>query len=180
MKFLKSIFKTKKTKNISEKEDLIKFLAKVPLFDNLSKNERRNLSNFIHIRKYQNGETVFKKDYPNIVMYVVKEGELTAYIDNSEGENVKNIKSTEYFGEVGIFVDKARTATIVAVKNSILLAISKRDMRAFLGEFPKAASKILYKLGQILSNHLVNSNKAILKKNEQIAKIEKELLSKSE
>lgn len=176
MKNFRSFFTKKKTsRKSSEKEEMIKFLAKVCILENLSKNDLRNLYGFIHTRKYKSQETVFKKGYPNIVMYIVKEGELNTFIDESMRVNVKTLKPYDYFGEVGVFVDETRTATVVAEKNSILLAISKRDMKNFMNEFPKAGSKILYKLGQVLSHHLINANSKLIEKDDEMKKVENQI-----
>ncbi|MEA2103457.1 MAG: cyclic nucleotide-binding domain-containing protein [Candidatus Cloacimonadota bacterium] len=180
MKYFKNPFTKKKVRKSSEKDDLIQFLAKVSLFENLSKNDRRNLYDFIHTRKYKSQETVFKKGYPNIVMYIVKDGELNTYLDDSLKVSVKTLKPMDYFGEVGVFIDETRTATIVAEKNSTLLAISKRDMKNFMNEFPKAGSKILYKLGKILSHHLIIANRKLVERDTEMKELETKLLSKME
>jgi len=171
---LKDYF-TPKTDKVEEEKDLIKFLSEVELFENLTRNERRNLSQHFYERKYKEDEIVFKKGYPNVVMYIVKEGELQTYLDSTEGENLKTIKPRDYFGEVGLFLEEERTATIVASKDSVLLGISKRDMNRLIDEFPRAGSKILRKLAAVLCTHLIRTNKNLASKRDELIDLKKRL-----
>ncbi|HHE40654.1 MAG TPA: cyclic nucleotide-binding domain-containing protein [Candidatus Cloacimonetes bacterium] len=171
---LKDFF-TPKTEKVDEEKDLIRFLSEVELFENLTRNERKNLSQHLYERTYKADEIVFKKGYPNVVMYVVKEGELQTFLDSTEGENLKTIKTADFFGEVGLFLEEERTATIVASKDSILLGISKRDMNRFIDELPRAGSKILRKLATVLCSHLINTNKALASKRDELKNLKKQL-----
>ena len=157
------------TTSVNEDKELIKFLSNVTLFEDLSRNERKNLKQYIYIRNFKSDEIVFKKGYPNVVFYIVKEGELNVYIDTKEEPRILNtLHALDFFGEIGLFLDETRTASIVAVKDSVLLGISKKDFANFIGRFPRAGNKILYKSGEILSKHIINLNKKF--------NIEKELL----
>lgn len=164
-----------KTEKVEEERDLIRFLSEVELFENLTRNERRNLSQHLYERHYKEDEIVFKKGYPNVVMYVVKEGELQTYLDSTQGENLKTVKPRDFFGEVGLFLEEERTATILASKDSVLLGISKRDMNRFIDEYPRAGSKILRKLATVLCTHLVSTNKTLTRKRDELDDLKKRL-----
>ncbi len=164
-----------KTEKVDEEKDLIRFLSEVELFDNLTRNERKNLSHHLYERKYKGDEIVFKKGYPNVVMYIVAEGELQTFLDSTEGESLKTIKPKEYFGEVGLFLEEERTATIVASKESVLLGISKRDMSRFIDEYPRAGSKILRKLASVLCAHLIRTNEILSGKRDELIELKKHL-----
>ncbi|MBC8526146.1 MAG: cyclic nucleotide-binding domain-containing protein [Candidatus Cloacimonetes bacterium] len=167
MRISLKIIRTKK----GEEKELVDFLSKVVLFKKLSKSEIRNLQHNLYVRNFKAGEYVFKKKYPNVVLYIVKEGELHTYLDETNKEDVKIIQPFEYFGEIGLFLEEERTANIVAKKDSVLLALSKKDMANYIAEFPKAGIKILYKLGEILCRELINSNTVLSRKNEEIVEL---------
>ncbi|MDP8242377.1 MAG: cyclic nucleotide-binding domain-containing protein [Candidatus Celaenobacter antarcticus] len=171
---LKEFFAPKKEK-VDEEKDLIRFLSEVELFENLTRNERRNLSQHLYERIYKEDDIVFKKGYPNVVMYIVKEGELQTFLDSTEGESLKTIKPADFFGEVGLFLEEERTATIVSSKDSILLGISKRDMNRFIDEYPRAGSKILRKLATVLCTHLIRTNGTLGAKRDELIDIKKHL-----
>ncbi|HEX37973.1 MAG TPA: cyclic nucleotide-binding domain-containing protein [Candidatus Cloacimonetes bacterium] len=174
---LKEFF-TQKPEKVQEEKDLIKFLSEVELFEDLTRNERRNLQEHLYQRKYKEDEIVFKKGYPNVVMYIVKEGELQTFIGSLEGENIKTIKPKDFFGEIGLFLEEERTATIVASKDSVLLGISKRDMNRFIDEHPRAGSKILRRLASVISSHLIATNQTLLCKREELDDLKKQLQEK--
>jgi len=164
-----------KQEKVDEERNLIRFLSEVELFENLTRNERKNLSEHLYERKYKEDEIVFKKGYPNVVMYVVKEGEFQTFLETTDDENLKTIKPKEFFGEIGLFLEEERTATIVASKDSVLLGISKRDMNRFIDEFPRAGSKILRKLAAVLCKHLVNTNKVLACKRNELIDAQKKI-----
>lgn len=147
----------------NEEKELVKFLANIALFQKLTKHERKNLTKYIYVRKFKAGEIIFRKGYPNVVFYILKHGELKVYLEkNDEEVELNRIKPLDFFGEIGLFLDDNRTATVKAVEESILLAISKRDLGDFIARFPRAGIKILYKLGELLSTHVVNLNKKLI------------------
>jgi len=154
--------KKKNKESILEDKDLLKFLLTVDIFNNLSKLERKNLLKFVYVRQYKKDEIVFKEGYPDVVLYVVKDGKLKVYLEKNENIQEVNVLSTaEFVGEMGLFKHELRTASVSALEESTLLAISKRDFTDFINKFPRAGAKILYKLGEILCDHVVQLNKKI-------------------
>jgi len=155
--------KTIKTADAKLKDkELLKFMLTVDMFNNLSKLERKNLLKYVYIRTYKKDEVVFKKGYPDVVLYIVKEGKLKVYLDESYGGLEVNIlKSKEFVGEMGLFMNENRTASVSALEESTLLAISKKDLLEFIAKFPRAGTKILYKLGSILCEHILKLNTTI-------------------
>jgi len=145
-----------------EDKEFLKFLVTVDLFDNLSKLERKNLLKYIYVRNYKKDEVIFKKGYPDVVLYIVKSGKLKVYLDEkSGGLEVNVLESKDFVGEMGLFLDENRTASVSALEDSTLLAVSKRDLSEFIAKFPRAGLKIMYKLGEILCNHIMQLNAKI-------------------
>lgn len=153
------------SENVSVRNDnkeLIRFLAKIDLFGSLSKLEKKNLIKYMYIRNYKKDEIVFKKGYPNVVFYIVKSGTLKVFLEDNETElEIKQLHTCDFFGEMGLFQEEFRSASIAAIEESKLLAISKRDLNEFIVTFPRAGVKILYKFGQLLSNNIINANKRL-------------------
>ena len=145
-----------------EDKELLKFLLNVDLFNNLTKLERKNLLKYVYIRHYKKDEIVFKKGYPDVVLYIVRTGKLKVYLDESFGGlEVNVLNSTEFVGEMGLFKHDLRTASVSSIEETTLLAISKKDLSEFIRKFPRAGAKILYKLGEILCEHIVQLNEKI-------------------
>lgn len=148
--------------NVREEKDLIKFLKKVTIFKDLSRSDLKHLRQYLYTRSYEAGEEVFKKGYPNVILYIVKEGELKVYLNkNNEEVELNRVKPFGQFGSFGLFKDVRRTASVSATEDSILLGISKKDLATFVHKFPQAGVSILYELGCILSDHVVRLNDRI-------------------
>ncbi len=158
MKFL-----TRKKPIKEEEKELIEFLSKFELFSKLSSNEIHHLTRYIHKREFSPGEIIFKKDYPNIVFYIVKKGEIKIYIDKEDGEEIElsRISENGFLGEIGLFLETCRTASCRAEKETIMYAISKTEFRNFINKFPRGGSKILFRLGEILCQHIIKLNEKI-------------------
>ncbi len=150
--------------NSREEKGFLKFLKNVSIFKDLSKSEMKHLQQFLYTRYYQAGEEIFKKGYPNVVFYLVKEGELLVYLEK-KGEEIElnRIQSGGNFGSIGLFVDVKRTASVRALEDAVLLGISKKDLATFVHKFPHAGIKILYELGKILSTDIMRLNDRLMK-----------------
>ncbi len=158
----------KNAKSLNEERELIKFLSSVSLFESLTRSERKNLRQYIYVRNFKAGEQVFKKGYPNVICYIVKEGELNVYLDIEDKSHILNtLYPFDFFGEIGLFLEEERTASAVVVKDSVLLGVSKKDLTNFIDRFPRAGIKILYKFGEILSKHIIKLNKELIEGKEK-------------
>ncbi|MCF7793723.1 MAG: cyclic nucleotide-binding domain-containing protein [Candidatus Cloacimonetes bacterium] len=149
--------------NNREEKSMIKFLKKVSIFAKLSKSELKQLQQFIYTRHYKAGEPVFKKGYPNVIFFIVKEGEVRVYL-TKKGEDIEldRVKPEGHFGSIGLFADVKRTASVEAVEDSVLLGISKKDLATFVGKHHQAGIKILYELGNILCDHIIKLNDRLI------------------
>lgn len=142
----------------SEKE-MIQFLGKVSVFDKLTKNERKNIADYFYERKFKAEEQIFKQDYPSVVFYIIKNGEVKVFLKRrGKKKEISRLKSRDFIGEIGVFLEKNRVASAIAKKESTLFAISKKDLKKFIDKFPKAGTKILYKFGEIVSTYLIDQN----------------------
>ncbi len=164
----------KDLKNNNDKKmqdkDLLKFLLTVDLFNKLTKLERKNLLKYMYLRNYKQDEVVFKKGYPDVVLYIVKTGKLKVYLEKEpEKQEVNVLNSKDFVGEMGLFKNDIRTASVVAIEDSVLLAISKKDLSEFIAKFPRAGAKILYRLGDVLCNHIINLNSKVTELKEHIS-----------
>ena len=150
--------------NIIEEKDLLKFLKKVPIFSKLSKNDLKHLRQHLYIRSYEAGEQLFKKNYPNVVFYILYKGELKVYLmDKKEEIELNRLKPTDQLGAIGLFKDEKRTASVIALEDSIVLGISKKELSSFVNRFPQAGIKILYELGASLSEQIIMLNNRLYK-----------------
>jgi CRP-like cAMP-binding protein len=97
-----------------------------------------------------------------VVLYIVKEGELKLCIEK-EGKEIElgEAKKYDFIGESAVFIEGKRPVSAIAVKDSTLLAISRKSIEGFAYRFPRAGVKILYKLGEVLSRQVANQHNQI-------------------
>lgn len=140
----------------------VKELGKYSILKSLSKKDRKQLSNLLLERHYQEGELVYRINYPHTVLYFVAEGEIKIFLEE-DGQDLDliNKKQYEHFGEIGLFLEISRTASARAVKESVLLAMTKKDFDDYIRLNPKAGNRILMEIGSRLCQIIIMNNKRI-------------------
>jgi CRP-like cAMP-binding protein/sugar phosphate isomerase/epimerase len=118
-------------------------------------NEHLNLI-FSQDRIYQEGEIICEQDTPGQEMYFVKEGEVTVYIDESP---VATLGPGEIFGEISLFYNVNRSATVKTSQRGTRLGVLTRDSleNLFRNNQPFARD-LIYRLYKILPERLRNLN----------------------
>ncbi len=99
-------------------------------------------------------EELFHKGDPGNQVYGVVAGTLKVVTTSESGDDVVfNLMSAgDVFGEVAVFCQAERTATVVALCESELLVIDRRDLLAFLRSHPEASLALTVVLAQRLRN----------------------------
>jgi CRP/FNR family transcriptional regulator, cyclic AMP receptor protein len=103
-------------------------------------------------RSFQPGEVVFHEGDSSDTCYVVRSGHARAVREHGAGRTLTlaNFGPGDIFGELAMFDDERRSATIQALEETELIAILGRDMRRLLRQHPDIAVKLLAALGRRL------------------------------
>jgi CRP/FNR family transcriptional regulator, cyclic AMP receptor protein len=106
------------------------------------------------------GELVFEEGDPSDRMYLVASGKVGISMGNgAPKEFVHVLGAGECFGEMGLFDDQPRSATAVAIDETLLLALDKHRLRGLMASFPGLARGLL----RGLSLRLRRTNELLLK-----------------
>ncbi len=157
-----------------EKEDnsLEALLSKVPIFSQLTNRELRNVSSIVHRREYSANERIFSQGDPGLGMYVIEKGKIE--ISYSESEDVVKelavLGAGDFFGELSLLDESPRSASAIAKEHSRIIGFFRPDLINLLDRSPKAGTKILFKLGEVIGTRLRITN-------EQLGKLSAELES---
>ena len=76
------------------------------------------------------GATLMSQDEPGDAMYLLVSGRLRAYIAHDDGappRAVRDISRGQVVGEMSLYTDEPRSATLVAVRDSVLARLGKRE-----------------------------------------------------
>jgi uncharacterized membrane protein len=128
-------------------------LAQIPLFEGLSDEDREGLAQRLTERTFAPGEAVFKMGDKGSSMYVVLSGSVQIYLPGEgSGERVilKDVRTGEYFGELSLFDDKPRSASVEALVETVLLELTREQLAEHLGRSKTAAIAILSEMAERL------------------------------
>jgi CRP-like cAMP-binding protein len=128
-----------------EKQTVIELMKLLPAFEGLSQRELVAVERSIHQRRYSAGELVFGENMPGAGMYIVKSGEVAIKkkISDSDDIELAVIKENNFFGEMALIDEMPRSASAVAIKDTILFAFCKPDLENILERNPKVAANAL-------------------------------------
>ncbi len=103
-------------------------------------------------RHFDSGEVVFREGDESNTCYVVRAGHARAIREHTDGRSITlaNFGPGDIFGELAMFDDERRSATVEAAESVEAIAILATDMRRLLREHPDIAVKLLQSLGRRL------------------------------
>ena len=104
-------------------EELIR---QVPLFKDLDKSEMQGLVSSMKERQFDEGDTVASEGSTGVGFFIIDEGEATVSV---HGEEVRTLKHGDYFGEVALIDDGARSATVSAKTDVVCFGLTYWEFR---------------------------------------------------
>jgi CRP/FNR family cyclic AMP-dependent transcriptional regulator len=141
-------------------------LAQIPLFDTLAAEDLEALASRMTERHYKASEKVFDKDDQGSSMYIVLSGAVQIFLPGSGPDEppvvLKDARTGEYFGELSLFDDKPRSASVQATVETTLLELTRSDFGDHLSKSNNAAMTILAEMAERLreTNSLLSQRAA--------------------
>lgn len=129
-------------------------LRKVPLFETLLGEELLALSNISQQFDFKKGNVIFLENAPGTGLYIVVSGKVAVFKGDINADNRKVIHyfmPFDYFGEMSLFDDIARSLNAVAEDDTTCLFIPKEAFLDLLDEVPAIALNIIRLLSKRLS-----------------------------
>jgi CRP-like cAMP-binding protein len=126
----------------SQKREL---LARQDLFRKLTERELNDLLQAVQLRRVSAREVLCRKGDPGNQLYLIVDGVLKAQTTSRSGDDIvfSMMGPGEMVGELALLRGGKRTATVVAVRDSQLVVIDRRELFPFLRRHPEAALKLL-------------------------------------
>ncbi len=120
-------------------------LKEVPLFNLLGDQERAELAGQLDLVCFAAGEAIFNYGDPGDAIYVINSGEAEVFCKNDTGERIvlETARRGDFFGELSLLDNGARTASVVALKETTALRLEHQDLEKFLELRPQAAMHLL-------------------------------------
>ena len=133
-------------------EETIALLRTVPVFAALGEEDLAEVAAVTVPREFAAGEMVFREGDSSDTCYVMRSGRVRALREHTDGRSITlaTFGPGEIFGELAIFDDERRSATIETLEATEAAAILGGDMRRLLRAHPDIAVKLLAALGRRL------------------------------
>lgn len=120
-------------------------LSKVALFAGLSADQLGFLTARSSPRTYHKGAIIVNEGDEGNALFVIQTGSVKTFLSDDNGKEV--VLSTqgaeEYFGDLALFDDAPRSASVIALEPCKVLVISKAILREALDEKPEIALVLL-------------------------------------
>jgi CRP/FNR family transcriptional regulator len=122
------------------------------VFAALAQEELARVAEVAVPRRFAGGEVVFREGDESSTCYIVRSGHVRAVREHTDGRSITlaTFGPGDIFGELAMFDEERRTATIETIDETEAIAILSGDMRRLLREHPDIAVKLLSSLVQRL------------------------------
>lgn len=125
-------------------DEKIEALSAVPLFSQVGRKDLERLAMLATERTYASGTDIVSEGEVGVAMFVISEGTVEV-VKAEDGKDVKidELKRGAFFGEMALFENFPRNATVRATSDVTCLALTEWDVHAELRETPAVAIQLL-------------------------------------
>src|SRR5947209_18324828 len=106
-------------------EDTIALMRRVPVFSALPEEDLARVAEVAVPRRFAGGEVVFHEGDKSSTCYVVRSGHARATREHADGRSITlaNFGPGDIFGELAMFDDERRSATVETLEETEVIAI---------------------------------------------------------
>lgn len=126
------------------------YLGFSPVFAPLSPKERLDLAARMRAKHYARNEVVFHSDDPATHCYLIASGTVKISAQQEDGHEVviALVRGGELVGELALFDSEPRSATVTAITETTVFALSSKDFTDTLQHNPAAMQQLLVLLAR--------------------------------
>ncbi len=131
---------------MTETSDLINFLKTVPLLAGLSESSLLKLASKCRTKNKSRGFIIFSRGDSADVFYILRSGLTAEFAGSSRGDVeifIKERRSGDFFGEMGILLNEPETVTEIVIHDSALVTISGDVFLQLVDQEPTVATFLL-------------------------------------
>ncbi len=137
--------------NVPNLMETIAALSELALFSDLQATQLEELASVVQWRNLGDGETLMEQGESASSMFFVCRGSLSVVV---QSKTVATLGVGEPVGELGLFSEDRRSATVVATSDSLLGMITREDMENLVEEVPGIALRLC----RAMSRRLAEAN----------------------
>ena len=136
----------------SSAQSILDLLARVPVFEALGSEDLQRVAEVAVPRRFSAHQVIFREGDASDTCYVVSAGHARAVREHVDGRTIAlaHFGPGDIFGELAMFDDEMRSATVETLDDVDAIAILGADMRRLLREHPEISVKLVTGLGRRL------------------------------
>jgi CRP-like cAMP-binding protein len=131
-------------------------------FDILAGLSNEQLKRFLEFAEFCGhfpGDVILKKGDPGDAVFFVLQGEVKARLMvGGQDQTLARIPAGQFFGEMAMLTQTARSADIVCEQRTRLLRLSAESFLLLMKDNPEMAARILFALASTLANRISDTN----------------------
>ncbi len=133
-------------------DEIARILAPHPIFARFDRNSLLTVAAQFCVVAYKSGDALMHEGEPGSFAAVILEGEVDVFVALPTGPvQMATIGSNRIIGELGVFTDMPRTATVIARTDVIAARIEQHSLMRLSAEYPSIAVAIIRELGARLA-----------------------------
>jgi CRP-like cAMP-binding protein len=132
--------------------EVVELLARVPVLSTLDADDLERIAELAVPRQFEPGQVVFREGDASDTCYIVRSGRARAVREHAGGRTLTlaTFGPGEFFGELALFEDERRSATVEAIELTDVVAVLGPDMRRLMVEHPGISARLVIALGRRL------------------------------
>lgn len=127
--------------------------SKVPIFENLNRDELVEIVNRINHKEFSKGGVIFNEGNIANTLYFINEGKIKLYKYTKDGkEQILHILSEgDFFGELELIKPSKYGFNSKAIEDAKICTLTKEEMKDIMMKNPEIGIKVLETVGERLS-----------------------------
>jgi CRP/FNR family transcriptional regulator len=132
--------------------EVVELLGRMPVFSTLVPEDLGRIAQLAVPRRFQAGQVVFREGDSSDTCYIVRAGHARAVREHGDGRTITlaTFGPGDIFGELALFEDERRSATVEAIEDLVVVAVLGPDMRRLMVEHPQISTRLVIALGRRL------------------------------
>jgi CRP/FNR family transcriptional regulator, cyclic AMP receptor protein len=139
------------------------FLRRVKIFRDISEPHLVALWVRLSERRLRKGEVLFRAGDPGEEVFLIRAGNIvvSSPVQGRVEQVLAHLGPGDFFGEMSLFDEEPRSATIQAATDALLLSLSRQSLFQFIESNPRAAAALLYQVVRVISSRLRASTELV-------------------
>jgi CRP-like cAMP-binding protein len=137
-----------------------------PLFETLNKEEAQKFTQIFKKKEIPVDTVLIKEGENGNSAFLLIKGKVSVSKKNIYNEDyivtIIDAGRGEFFGEINLIDEGKRTSTIKTIENSIILEVTRNDLKNFMDQNPKIGYKIIWHMAKNCANHLRKADNDVI------------------